>query len=436
MPVLSMAGHPSLFVLSARRSYTGQRIGSMLVLSLVLHAFAFMCIAGFRIPAKVERPLSSYDVSLVALPIQQRAEAPPIMPPRESPPTPQVIHSTPQPVLKKLEALKEKPPPPHVVPKLPAQVRAAERAPILKGREPLISAPAPARPSHSPQVNSPAQKPGSMPVPSARIYPQSAPPPTINVPEYKPVELPMSPPRKTFDRDLLRGVALPPEAPRLSDVAPDSAMATSKESLDSTPTQKDIKKLLGNLTVPESSLPAAAQAQKEKLQPAKLVPVRPSVTAELDELNKKNERLQNEYKQMEYREPPRQVAPARPVTPPPPPQVTRTSLQHPITKIQAQSSGPGANLYLQKVQQKISQQWQPYQVDPTIDAFRVIVKFRLYRNGEVKDVAVEQTSGNGYLDDAGKRAVLLAKPLPPFPADMPDQYLNAHFSFVVGEQAS
>ncbi len=77
-----------------------------------------------------------------------------------------------------------------------------------------------------------------------------------------------------------------------------------------------------------------------------------------------------------------------------------------MTKIQAISSGPGANRYLQIVQQLISRRWEPHQVDPTIDSFQVIVRFRLYRNGSVQDVAVEQTSGNGYLDDAGKRAVL------------------------------
>jgi colicin import membrane protein len=433
---MSVTAHPILFILSTRSPHTGQRIGSMLILSLVLHALAFMIIVGLRLPAKVERPLSSYEVSLVAWPTPERVETPSITPSQESSPTPQVIRPAPQSVLKKLEALKEKPTPPPVVPKLPAQVRASERVPILKAREPLISAPAPVRPSQSPPGDTSAQKP--VPMPSARISSQSTSPPTIKVPEYKPVELATSSARRTLDRDVLRGIALPPEAPRLSDVAPDSAMATSKESPDPTPTQKDIKKLLGNLTVPEPSLPAAAQPQKEKPQPAKLVPVRPSVTAELDELNKKNERLQNEYKQMEYREPPRQVAQARPVTPPPLPQVTRTSLQHPITKISAQSSGPGANRYLQIVQQRIIRQWQPYQVDPMIEAYRVIVKFRLYRNGNVQDqdVVVEETSGNGYFDDAGKRAVLRARPLPAFPDDMPDPYLDAHFSFLVGEQAS
>ncbi|MER3422813.1 MAG: hypothetical protein C4293_05870, partial [Nitrospiraceae bacterium] len=55
-------------------------------------------------------------------------------------------------------------------------------------------------------------------------------------------------------------------------------------------------------------------------------------------------------------------------------------------------------------------------------------------NGSIEDVTIEQTSGNEYYDLAGKRAVLSAR-LPEFPAEMPEPYLDAHFSFTVGEQS-
>jgi TonB family protein len=186
-------------------------------------------------------------------------------------------------------------------------------------------------------------------------------------------------------------------------------------------------------------MPAVSSPPKQIAQPLKSTPVRPSVTEELSQLNKLNERLQNEYKQKEHVEVPRQVAQARSMASPPPPQavpqVTKTSVRNPQTKIQAISSGPGANRYLQLVEQLISRQWQPPQVDPTMESFRVIVKFRLNRDGKVVSEEVEQTSGNGYFDDAGKRAIRSAQ-LPGFPPEMSDQYLDAHFSFVVGEQAS
>ncbi|MES4784880.1 MAG: hypothetical protein C4294_02620, partial [Nitrospiraceae bacterium] len=100
----------------------------------------------------------------------------------------------------------------------------------------------------------------------------------------------------------------------------------------------------------------------------------------------------------------------------------------------APGSGPGFNRYLLLVQRLISNGWIPPQVDPTVQSFQVIVKFRLYRNGSIEDVTIEQTSGNEYYDLAGKRAVLSAR-LPEFPAEMPEPYLDAHFSFTVGEQS-
>lgn len=63
----------------------------------------------------------------------------------------------------------------------------------------------------------------------------------------------------------------------------------------------------------------------------------------------------------------------------------------------------------------------------------VVIRFRLSRTGAVSGVVVEQSSGNVYYDLAGKRAVLNADPLPPFPKDLSSAYFDAHFSFVVGD---
>ncbi|HJU04352.1 MAG TPA: TonB family protein [Nitrospiraceae bacterium] len=436
---MSVGTYPNLFVVSAeRRAILGQRLGSMLALSLALHALLLMVVAGLRLPAKVERPLSSYEVSLVTLPTPQRVETPQATPPREPQPVPRVTPPVQAP-LKKVEpqheksTLQPKEPPVTMTPKPAPQplTRAQENKSVTAPTSRLPAAPQPA-------VKAPESRSVPIPSPPVKTAPQPA-PPMIKVPEYKPVPLPASPSsRKTLDREILRGVTLPPEAPKFSEVSPISG-ESPKETNDSTPTQKDIKKLLGNLNVPEPAMPAVPSPPKQIAQPLKSVPVRPSVTEELSQLNKLNERLQNEYKQREHVEAPRQVAQARSIAPPPPqavPQVTKTSLKNPLTKIQAiSSSGPGANQYLQRIQQLISSRWSPHQVDPTIESFRVIVKFRLNRDGKVDSVKVEQTSGNGYFDDAGVRAVVSGS-LPGFPPEMSDQYLDAHFSFLVGEQAS
>ena len=441
--MMSVGTYQNLFAITGeRRAFLSQRLGSMVVLSLVLHFILLLVAGGLRLPAKVERPLSSYEVALVTLPTPHQVETPEVTPPREPQPAPRVTQPIPAP-LKKVEPPQEKPKEKPTPQQKESRVTMAPKPvpqPAKKLPEPRpVPVPLPRLPATpQPSVKGPEMRPVPVPAPTVKTAPQPAPPPMIKVPEYKPVPLPSpSAPRKMLDREILRGVTLPPDAPKFSDVGPISG-ESPKETMDSTPTQKDIKKLLGNLSVPEPAMPAVPLPSKHIAQPLKPSPTRPSVAEELTQLNKLNERLQNEFKQKEHVEPPRPVAQSRPVAPPPPPQaspqVTRASLKNPATKIQAASSGPGANRYLQLVEQLISRQWQPHQVDPTIESFRVIVKFRLYRSGSVRDVMVEQTSGNGYFDDAGKRAVLSAR-LPEFPAEMSDQYLDAHFSFLVDEKA-
>ena len=65
----------------------------------------------------------------------------------------------------------------------------------------------------------------------------------------------------------------------------------------------------------------------------------------------------------------------------------------------------------------------------------MIVKFRLQRDGTIKDVVVQQSSGNAYYDLAGQRAVLKPRMVPAFPADMTDSYKDIEMVFRVGESA-
>jgi outer membrane biosynthesis protein TonB len=50
-------------------------------------------------------------------------------------------------------------------------------------------------------------------------------------------------------------------------------------------------------------------------------------------------------------------------------------------------------------------------------------------------VGVQQSSGNPYFDDAGKRAILKPRQFPVFPADMTEAYQDVEMVFRVGESA-
>ena len=171
---------------------------------------------------------------------------------------------------------------------------------------------------------------------------------------------------------------------------------------------------MSNLKVPD--VPAVPSPPKESLKEIQERQPRPSLSKEID-------------KELQKLQPP-PVAPAAPAV-----AAKAPDLKKPETVIKVQGMAPGFNQYLSRVQIKISSQWSAPPVDLTGRPLEVIIKFRLHRSGSVSDVIVERTSGNEYYDLAGKRAVLNADPLPAFPREMADAYLDTHFSFTVGERS-
>jgi TonB family protein len=221
-----------------------------------------------------------------------------------------------------------------------------------------------------------------------------------------------------LNRDVLRGIALPSEVPTLGQVNPIPA-GTPKETRSQT--QTDVQKILNNLTVPEPT-PVSAQPTTPPL--TRTSPPRPSVSEEVDRQLQKLEQAPPKI------ETPKPVTSAEPQVASKPP-AART----PVTTLQASGVAMG-NPYLALVQRRISAQWTAPQVDVTGQPLQVVVKFRLDKSGRVSDIVVERTSGNEYYDLAARRAVLSANPLPSFPSDMAQPYLDAHFSFAVGEPVS
>ena len=93
------------------------------------------------------------------------------------------------------------------------------------------------------------------------------------------------------------------------------------------------------------------------------------------------------------------------------------------------ASSPYAYYYDQIIQE-VSSSWYSSLVSPGLKGkFIATVYFKIYRNGEVKDIKVERKSGIRSLDMSARRAVENAAPFPQLPADYPYQYLIVHFDF-------
>ncbi len=88
-----------------------------------------------------------------------------------------------------------------------------------------------------------------------------------------------------------------------------------------------------------------------------------------------------------------------------------------------------SNEYLAVVRQRISNAWSAPPLDGAGAAYVVIVQFRLHRDGKVTGVSIAQSSGSEYHDLAAKRAVLSQNPLPVFPSDIMNPYLDVKYAF-------
>ena len=205
-----------------------------------------------------------------------------------------------------------------------------------------------------------------------------------------------APPIGEKRRDMLQDLQLPPDAPKFGDLSP----ATK----------------------------SVAQPQQ-----ASKIPQRSTVSEDL------NRELEEELKKIKQFQPaakleiPKEVKPSEAsVKPAPQQEVKVPAAKTPETTLRI-SGTAGSNPYWARVQSIISSQWEPPPIDMAGQTYTVIVKFRLQRDGTIKDVVVQQSSGNAYFDMAGQRAVLRPRVLPMFPAEMADSYKDVEMVFRVGE---
>jgi outer membrane biosynthesis protein TonB len=243
--------------------------------------------------------------------------------------------------------------------------------------------------------------------------------------------------------DLLKDIELPPNAPQFGDVSPIKppesrrpVRAKFERAQEKVPNELD--QVLKRLKVPEMTPPV--EAPKEPAKPMPLPPKVPSLSEEVNRELKELKPIQappmvklpapvSEVKPM-FRQQPIQQQP-HPVT-----ASTPKVQKVPETKLKVLSgSSSGANAYLALVQRAINEKWTAPPVDISGAALTVIIKFRLSRSGVISAVEFKQQSGNGWYDDAGRRAVMSVERLPPFPPHITEQSYDIYFTFAVGEGA-
>jgi periplasmic protein TonB len=86
--------------------------------------------------------------------------------------------------------------------------------------------------------------------------------------------------------------------------------------------------------------------------------------------------------------------------------------------------------YVRVVQQKVSENWLKYEIDPRIsDARRVYIVFDILRNGQPANIQIEQSSGVPSLDQSATRALQRIDTFGPLPADYSGNKVSVEFWF-------
>ncbi len=239
---------------------------------------------------------------------------------------------------------------------------------------------------------------------------QAAPAPAPPVKSVTPAATPVATPaRSAAAKDILKDLELPPDAPKFGELTPAKVVAQPQAQ--------------GKVKIPElPNIPDAMPDQAVKS------PQRTSISEEL------NRELEEELKKVKEFKPAAklEIPKEAPVKPAPQQEAAISQAKAPQTQLKTSGSS-GTNPYWGRIESIIKSQWEPPPIDVTGQPYSAVVKFRFYRNGTVRDVVIQQTSGNSYFDMAGQRAVLKPRSFPPFPAEMTEAYQDVEMVFRVGE---
>jgi TonB family protein len=84
-------------------------------------------------------------------------------------------------------------------------------------------------------------------------------------------------------------------------------------------------------------------------------------------------------------------------------------------------------LYIDRMRNLIGTRW--FRPQSTGLGTTATIHFVINRDGSIRDVTLETSTGNGTFDRAAQRAVVEASPLPPLPFAYSGTYLGVHLTF-------
>lgn len=88
--------------------------------------------------------------------------------------------------------------------------------------------------------------------------------------------------------------------------------------------------------------------------------------------------------------------------------------------------------YIEAVKRRVNSNWNQFTIDPSVRAERrahAVLTFTIYRDGSVKNIRLDQSSGNLSMDNSAQRALLSSVPMPQLPSDYSGTYVNVIFDF-------
>jgi len=94
----------------------------------------------------------------------------------------------------------------------------------------------------------------------------------------------------------------------------------------------------------------------------------------------------------------------------------------------ASAVGGGSPRYLEAVEQRIGARWSPPDIFRDRKAVQVVLAFELGRDGHVRRVSIERSSGSSFYDQAALRAIYLSDPFPPFPEDLDESRMDVRIT--------
>ena len=268
----------------------------------------------------------------------------------------------------------------------------------------LVNLPTPMKTIEQPRPVEPVKRTEAKPSPAP------APPVKSVAPTATPVSVPARP---SVAKDILKDLELPPDAPKFGELTPAKSVSQPRAQAPA--------------KIPVPDLPRIPDVMPDQTMKT---PQRTSISDELDRELEEELKKVKEFKPAAKLDIPKEA----PIKPVPQQEAAIPQIKAPQTQLKT-SGTSGTNPFWGRVEALIKSQWEPPPIDVTGQTYSTVIRFRYYRNGTVKDVAVQQTSGNTYFDDAGKRAILKPRQFPVFPTDMSEAYQDVEMVFRVGESA-